>query len=54
VLEGVQHDNADFKVGVDLVKKAIRVPTRSIIQNAGEEGAVVVGRLLEGGSDVKG
>jgi len=41
-------------VGVNLVKKAVRVPTRAIIQNSGEEGAVVVGRLLEGNDFRKG
>lgn len=47
VLENFQHENSDIKVGVELVKKAIRVPTKTIIQNSGEEGAVIVGRLLE-------
>jgi len=41
-------------VGVNLVRKAVRVPTKAIIQNSGEEGAVVVGRLLEGKNFVRG
>jgi len=41
-------------VGVNLVRKAVRVPTKAIIQNSGEEGAVVVGRLLEGKNFLRG
>jgi len=47
ILDNFTHENSDIKVGVELVKRAIRVPTKTIIQNSGEEGAVVVGRLLE-------
>lgn len=47
ILENYKNDNTDIQVGVNIVKKAIRVPTRTIVQNSGEEGAVVVGRLLE-------
>jgi len=43
----LKHDNPDVQVGIEIVKKAIRVPTRTIVQNSGEEGSVVVGRLLE-------
>eukprot|EP01029_Cantina_marsupialis_P026623 TRINITY_DN7202_c0_g1_i1.p1 TRINITY_DN7202_c0_g1~~TRINITY_DN7202_c0_g1_i1.p1 ORF type:complete len:574 (-),score=223.10 TRINITY_DN7202_c0_g1_i1:203-1885(-) len=40
-------ENFDQKMGVDIVKKAIRVPAHRISQNAGDEGSVVVGKLLE-------
>ena len=40
-------ENFDQKVGVDIVERAIRVPTRTIAMNAGKEGAVIVGKLLE-------
>ncbi|MCK1617394.1 chaperonin GroEL [Bradyrhizobium sp. 159] len=46
-LEGVKTANADQKAGVDIVRRAIQVPARQIVQNAGEDGSVVVGKLLE-------
>jgi chaperonin GroEL len=36
----------DQRVGVDIVKRAVQMPARTIIDNAGLEGAVVVGKLL--------
>jgi chaperonin GroEL len=46
-LEGVRPDNSDQKAGVDIVRRAIQVPARQIVQNAGEDGSIVVGKLLE-------
>ncbi|TQF27215.1 molecular chaperone GroEL [Bradyrhizobium sp. UNPF46] len=46
-LDGVTTGNADQKAGVDIVRRAIQVPARQIVQNAGEDGSVVVGKLLE-------
>ncbi|WP_256467011.1 chaperonin GroEL [Bradyrhizobium sp. 199] len=46
-LDGVKTSNADQKAGVDIVRRAIQVPARQIVQNAGEDGSVVVGKLLE-------
>ena len=43
-LEGA---NADQKVGVDIVRRALQSPVRMIASNAGEDGAVVAGKLLE-------
>lgn len=39
-------DNFDQKLGVSIIRNAIRRPARTIVENAGEEGSVVVGRLL--------
>jgi len=39
--------NFDQKVGVGIVERAIRVPAMTIAKNAGKEGAVIVGKLLE-------
>ncbi|WP_315756495.1 MULTISPECIES: chaperonin GroEL [unclassified Bradyrhizobium] len=47
VLDGVKTVNADQKAGVDIVRRAIQVPVRQIVQNAGEDGSLVVGKLLE-------
>ncbi len=38
---------ADEAIGVNIVKRALEEPARQIVQNAGHEGAVVVGRILE-------
>ncbi len=46
-LEKVQVDNPDQKAGVDIVRKAIQAPARQIVDNAGAEGILVVGKLLE-------
>ena len=43
-LEGA---NVDQKVGVDIVRRALESPARLIASNAGEDGAVVAGKLLE-------
>ena len=47
VLDGVKTANADQKSGVDIICRAIQVPVRQIVQNAGEDGSLVVGKLLE-------
>jgi chaperonin GroEL len=46
-LNGVKPKNPDQKAGVDIVRRAIQVPARQIVQNAGEDGSLVVGKLLE-------
>jgi chaperonin GroEL len=39
--------NFDQKVGIEIMQKALRMPAMAISQNAGDEGAVIVGKLLE-------
>ncbi|MGP0105339.1 chaperonin GroEL, partial [Rhodoblastus sp.] len=46
-LDGVVTTNSDQKTGVDIVRKAIQSPARQIVDNAGADGAVVVGKLME-------
>jgi chaperonin GroEL len=46
-LENLKVENPDQKTGVDIVRKAIQAPARQIVDNAGADGAVVVGKLLE-------
>jgi chaperonin GroEL len=48
-LDRVTTSNPDQKAGVDIVRRAIQVPARQIVQNAGEDGSLVVGKLLESG-----
>jgi chaperonin GroEL len=43
----VKVENDDQRVGVDIVRKALRWPTRQIAENAGTDGSIVVGKLME-------
>jgi len=46
-LDKVNPSNDDQRVGVNIVRKALESPTRQIAENAGEDGAVIAGKLLE-------
>src|SRR3954449_4524311 len=46
-LEGLKPENDDQRFGIDIVRKALEAPARQIAENAGHEGSVVVGKLLE-------
>jgi chaperonin GroEL len=46
-LDKVKFANNDQKVGVDIIRRAILVPARLIAENAGVDGAVISGKLLE-------
>ena len=46
-LDKLKGDNDDQKVGVDIVRRALQTPLRQIAENAGHDGAVVAGRLLD-------
>ncbi|MCH9011976.1 MAG: chaperonin GroEL [Proteobacteria bacterium] len=47
VLDRLEPANADQKVGIDIVRRALRAPVHQIAENAGVEGAVVIGKLSE-------
>jgi len=48
ILGDVAHDNLfDRKLGINIIRQALTKPARTIAENAGEEGSVVVGQLLE-------
>ena len=49
VLAKLQPANNDQKVGIDIVRRALAYPARLIAENAGADGSVVVGKLLEKG-----
>jgi chaperonin GroEL len=42
-------ENDDQKVGIDIVRRALQAPARQIFENAGVDGSVIVGKLLEKG-----
>ncbi|WP_028467738.1 chaperonin GroEL [Nisaea denitrificans] len=46
-LASLKTDNEDQKIGINIVRKAIQVPARQIADNAGEDGAVIVGKMME-------
>lgn len=46
-LEKLKFENDDQRVGVDIIRRALSAPARLIADNAGTDGAVVVGKLLE-------
>src|ERR1043166_1279374 len=46
-LKRVKVENEDQKHGVDIVRKAIQTPARQIASNAGADGSVVVGKIME-------
>ncbi len=46
-LDKVKFNNDDQRVGVDIIRRSLQIPTRQIAENAGEDGAVVAGKLLE-------
>ncbi|HEX9808784.1 MAG TPA: TCP-1/cpn60 chaperonin family protein, partial [Alphaproteobacteria bacterium] len=53
-LKGVQGANSDQQTGVDIVRRAIQTPVRQIAENAGFDGSVVVGKILEAESPTYG
>jgi chaperonin GroEL len=49
-LKKVRTHNEDQKHGVDIVRKALSAPARQIAINSGEDGSVIVGKILENNS----
>ena len=47
VLAKLKADNDDQRVGIDIVRKALQAPVRQIAENAGEDGAVIAGKVLD-------
>ena len=47
-LDSVKPTNNDQEVGVNIVRRALQAPARQIANNAGADGAVIVGKLMEG------
>jgi chaperonin GroEL len=47
VLEGFKGDNDDQNAGIAIVRRALQAPIRQISENAGVEGSIVVGKVLE-------
>jgi len=54
VLEGLKGDNADQDAGIKIIRKALEAPLRQIAENAGVDGSVVAGKVLENTSKTFG
>ncbi|MGI4807729.1 MAG: chaperonin GroEL, partial [Janthinobacterium lividum] len=50
VLAHLKPENEDQKFGIEIVRKAVQTPLRQIAENAGEDGAVIAGKVLENDS----
>jgi chaperonin GroEL len=46
-LDGLKTENEDQKIGISIVRKALQIPARQIVQNAGDDGSIVVGKIME-------
>jgi chaperonin GroEL len=54
VLDKLNPANRDQEVGVEIVRRALQSPARNIVENAGAEGSVIVGKLMESNEENEG
>jgi chaperonin GroEL len=47
ILSKLKADNDDQRFGIEIVRKAVQTPLRQIAENAGEDGAVIAGKILD-------
>ena len=47
ILAKLKADNDDQRVGIEIVRRAVQTPLRQIAENAGEDGAVIAGKVLD-------
>jgi chaperonin GroEL len=47
VLDGLHTENEDQRTGIRIVRKALEAPARQIASNAGEDGSIIVGKIVE-------
>ncbi len=50
----INNDNADVQAGINIVLKALEAPVRQISENAGVEGSIVVGKILDNKTETFG
>ena len=53
-VSALKNTNADIQAGINIVLKALEAPIRQIVENAGCEGSIVVGKILENASETYG
>ncbi len=49
VLGRLKPENDDQKVGIDIVRRALQAPIRQIVENAGAEASIIIGKLMDKG-----
>lgn len=54
ILHGMKGDNEDQSAGIKIIRKALQAPLRQIAENAGVDGSVVVGKIVESDSKTFG
>jgi len=54
ILDGLKGDNADQAAGIAIIRRALQAPLRQIAENAGVDGAVVAGKIIENSSKTFG
>ncbi len=47
-IDKLTDDNADIQAGIKIIRRALEAPVRQISENAGVEGSIVVGKVLDG------
>lgn len=50
-LDGLKLDNVDQKIGVEIIRRSLEEPIRWIVNNAGQEGSVIINKVKEGKDD---
>jgi len=53
-LDGLKGENADQDAGIAIIRRALQAPIRQIAENAGVEGSIVVGKILDNSSPTFG
>jgi chaperonin GroEL len=53
-LDGLTPENTDQKMGIDIVRRALQSPVRQVVENAGADGSIVVGKLLDANDPNRG
>ena len=53
-LDGLTPENNDQQVGINIVKRALQSPVRQVAENAGTDGSIVVGKLLDSNDPNRG
>src|SRR5207248_1171784 len=53
-LDGLTPENNDQRVGINIVKRALQSPVRQVAENAGTDGSIVIGKLLDANDPNRG
>jgi chaperonin GroEL len=54
VLDGVKYENDEQRIGIEIIRRALQAPVRQIANNAGGDGSVVAGKLMESNNSNQG